>query len=334
MSSSFSNFNASFILTDKEIGLLSFVNVLFSTVGTLGNVFVCFTFVACPGLRDNTNKFILSLACSDLLVCLIAQPMFVVSLVKRYQQKYVSNAFEDARKMLTWVSLLASAGNLLGVTFTRYLAIVNPLSYRGNDRQRFTEARTWLFVIVVWVIAICFGASTRVDPNMKLVGQIYVFVVVICLIFPLYCRVLCIAWKQKRRIMRAIRTVRHVTVNNHVAIPASWSGSTTAPVMRRNTKRNPLKTIGVICGVFIVGWFPLFVLPFIYRNTESMHDREIVFGWFQWVNTTALCSSAINPIVYSWTDRKFRKALKTVYERRIAKRLVLSQLRSENRSSV
>ena len=309
--------NSSFVLTDVEIGFLSFVNILFSTFGTLGNTFVCFVFVAYPRLRCTINKFIFSLACSDLLVCLVGQPMFVVSLVKNYQQKSVLNAFEHARKTLTWVSLLASAGNLLGVTQDRYVAIVHPLR-SGANRQKVAA----FFVTIVWVFAICVGIGTEFSPVMKMVGQGYVFVVVMCLILPFYCRILSVARRHKRDILA--QTVEFTSVGDHAMLP-SRRGEREA---HADTNRKSVKTVGLICVVFIVGWFPLLVLPFLYRS--NFRNRNIMFSLFQWVNTLALCSSAVNPIVYSWTDRKFRKALKMVYARWVAKRLVLSQLSSEN----
>ena len=318
-----SHLNSSFILNDVEIGIMSFVNILFSIVGSLGNMFVCFAFVAYPNLRNASSVFVLSLACSDLLVCLVAQPMFVASLVKHYQPESVTNVFEDVRKRLTWISLLASAGNLLGVTIDRYVAIANPLRY-GN---RGTTPSARIFLALVWVVAIGAGISTGIIPKMKLAGQIYVFVVVIFLILPLYSRELYIATKHRRNILGTIAYGEYLTGDNR-AIPTSQHR------MHKKADRNALKTVGIICGVFFLGWFPLLILPFIYRS--NFHNRKLVLDLFQWVNTLALCSSAVNPIVYSWTDRKFRKSLHMLYTRWAAKRLVSSSptvRNNENRES-
>lgn len=304
-------FNLSFSLTNVEIGMLSFLNILFSLLGSLGNIFVCFAFLTYSKLRSTMNIFILSLACSDLLVCLVAQPMFVLSLIKRYQQEHVLNAFEDIRKGLTWVSLLASTGNLLGVTLDRYLAIINPLSYGYNHN---VKPISGFCVALAWLIAICLGTSTSFSSKAKLIGQIYVFLAVICLIFPLYCRVLYIARKHQQHINASLTQTASFGVDNEPATPS--------PPRHRDhhktTDGSALKTVGVISGVFVLGWFPLFILPFIYRSSSC--DRHLVLALFQWVNTLALCSSAANPIVYSWPDRKFRESLQMVYKRWASKR--------------
>lgn len=309
-----SRFNTTFDLSDVELGILSFLNVIFSVGGSFGNIIVCLAFLMYESLRNTMNIFIFSLACSDLLVCLIAQPMFVASLVNNYQQELVSNAFEDVRKRLTWISLLASAGNLLGVTLDRYVAISQPLTYLA----KVTTKRACIFVAVVWAVSISFGTATEPYPQMKVIGQIYVFFLLICLIFPLYCHVLCIARKHARVIGLQTALSHSIRLDQN-----SEAANCSRRLSVRKADRNSLKTVGIISSIFVIGWFPLLILPFLYRS-EGL-DRKILLDIFQWVNTLAMCSSACNPVVYSLRDRRIRGVLSNIYSRWTDKRTITLQ---------
>ena len=298
--------NSTFVLSDPEIGVLSCVNVLFSVGGTIGNTLVIYAFFSYLNLRNNMNIFIVSLAFSDVWVCLVAQPMFVVSLIKNYQQESTSNSFESFRKVQTWISMLASAGNLLGVTLDRYFALSDPLLYP----TRVNPNRSLLFVQIVWVVASVLGLLTEYFKEAKLVGQIYVFFMVACLIFPIYCRVLCIARKHARVIHAAYYRMASRNKNSPLSERARR-------LEIRKADRSSLQTVGIISSIFVIGWLPLLILPFVYRG--KIHDRKITLQLFQWVNTLALCSSAWNPVVYSWRDRRFRSAFCRTYSRWVAK---------------
>jgi hypothetical protein len=297
-------YNTTLVLSDVEIGVMVSVNVLFSVGGTIGNLCVCFAFLLYRHLRNNMNIFIFSLACSDLLVCMIAQPMFIYKLLQNLPQEHTTTLLEDIRKRLTWVSLLASIGNLVGVTLDRYCIISNPFRYA----VRVTTKSACVLVAVIWIIASVLGIMTQSYRQAKVIGQILVVVLLAGMIIPLYCRILCIA----RRHARVIHTsLSHVQINHDNIHTLSVQRSRGSTVQQAD--RNSLKTLGIISIIFLIGWFPLLILPFIYR--AGIYDRDVLLQILQWANTLALCSSACNPLVYSWRDKRFRKALTVTYGR-------------------
>jgi hypothetical protein len=314
-----------FTLTDVEIGILCTANVIFSIIGSFGNVLVCFAFLRFPRLRNTINIFILSLACSALLVCLIAQPMYVVSLIKHYQQEHITNVFEKVRKCFTWISLLASAGNLFGVTLDRYYAITKPFRRSEDNAAR---ANAFIFVAIVWFIAAGLGTSAVFEETIKLVVLAYVFIIVLCLILPLYTRILVIAAKHRQRILAGQTYTSNMGMRDQMKPPTYFKYRSK---LRQKIDRSALITVGVICAVFVLGWFPLLILPLVYRIIEE--DRELILDVFQWVNTIALCSSACNPMVYAATDKRFRESLKVTYRRWVTRRQDLATIQSQRRSS-
>lgn len=296
-----------FVLTDLEIGIMCSVNAIFSIIGSLGNILVCFAFLHFPKLRNTMNIFILSLACSALLVCLIAQPMYAVSLVKHYQQENVTNVFEKVRKCFTWISLLASAGNLFGVTLDRYYAITEPFRYSGHQSVR---PRACIFVTVIWLIAVGLGTTATFLKAVKIVTLVYVLVIVMVLILPLYVRILHIAAKHRQKILTTQSFTSNLSVRDQINLPTPLKYRVK---LRHKIDRSALKTVGLICVVFVVGWFPLLILPLIYRITKE--DKNLILDLFQWVNSVALCSSSVNPIVYAVTDRRFRESLNVMHRK-------------------
>ena len=328
MSSSSVNYTSlEFTLTDLEIGILCTANVIFSIIGSFGNILVCFAFLRFPKLRNTINIFILSLACSALLVCLIAQPMYVVSLIKQYQQKNTTNVFEKVRKGFSWISLLASAGNLFGVTLDRYFVITKPFRHNENNRAR---GIAYMFVAIIWFIAACLGTSAVFEVIFKRVILVCVFIVVMFLILPLYSRILVIAAKHRQKILACQTYASSISTEDQTRPPTP---SRYRSKLRQKIDRSALITVGLICAVFVLGWFPLLIFPLVYRIIED--DREPLLNVFQWVNTIALCSSACNPIVYAATDKQFRESLKVTYRRWVTRRqdLAMIQGKQSSRSS-
>ncbi|KAJ7372038.1 Melanocortin receptor 5 [Desmophyllum pertusum] len=74
------SFNTTGDLSDIEATFLASMNLLFSLFGIFGNVLVFIVVVRNRQLHTVTNMFITSLALADLLVCLVAQPMYVIFL--------------------------------------------------------------------------------------------------------------------------------------------------------------------------------------------------------------------------------------------------------------
>lgn len=306
--------NTTFTLTNAELGVMVSLNIIFSTGGTVGNVLVCFAFLLYRNLRSAMNIFIFSLACSDLLVCLVAQPMFVVCLLRNCYKEDISTVPEDIRKRLSWISLLASIGNLLGVTLDRYFIISNPLRYAA----RVTTNSACAFVAVVWTIALVLGIITESYREAKLIGQLYVAVLLIGIIIPLYCRILCIARRHARVIHSSFCHVQVNHRNKRNSFASVQRACSSSNIQKAD--RNSLKTVGIISSIFVIGWFPLLILPFLYRN--GVYDRDVMLDALQWANSLALCSSACNPVVYSWRDRRFRRALAVAYGKWKARRSI------------
>jgi hypothetical protein len=268
---------------EPKMIVLSVVNMIFSAAGTIGNLGVCFIILANRDLQIITNYFIFSLAVADLLVCTIAQPMYVA-----YILGFQDGAFQSIRRAFTFVSVLASVSNLWAVTLDRFLAISSPLKYP----QRLNVKRANLLLFVIWTLALTLGVTAAFVRYVRVFVNFFTIIMIAC-IFPLYIRIFIVARRHARLI---IHQLSYFNTMQFAAVQ-----------IRKERENIAAKTVGTVLLIFALCWMPLEILPFAYRS-----NPEQILSAFVWVNTLALCSSAINPLVYSWKMESFRRKVKRV----------------------
>lgn len=277
------SFNTTGDLSDIEATFLASMNLLFSLCGIFGNVLVFIVVARNRQLHTVTNMFITSLALADLLVCLVAQPMYVIFLFGLPPNP----AYGNTRKTFSYVSVLASISNLAAITIDRYIAIVSPMQYQL--RANFKSASALLCII--WVVSLGLGIPSGVERAVQHI-TVYYIIALVLIIVPIYVRIYIIARRQARVIARQV-------------------GHIEKDVKNKGERENiAAKTIGNVLGVFIVCWLPMIVIPMIYRY--SMNSRSVRRA-FKWAQTVALCSSAVNPVIYSLKTQIFKKELKKFY---------------------
>lgn len=277
------SFNSSADLSTIEANFLASVNVIFSICGVFGNVLVFIVVARNRQLHTVTNMFITSLALADLLVCLVAQPMYAVFLYGLPPNP----AYGITRKTFSFVSVLASISNLAAVTIDRYIAIVSPMQYqlKANFKSAF------ILLSFIWVVSLGLGIPSGIKQSVQHI-TVYYIVALVMIIVPIYVRIYFIARRQARVIARQ---VEHIEKD----------------LKSRGERENiAAKTIGNVLSVFIICWLPVIVLPMIFRySVNSRTVRRLL----KWAQTLALCSSAVNPVIYSLKTQIFKKELRKFY---------------------
>ncbi|RMX60066.1 hypothetical protein pdam_00004513 [Pocillopora damicornis] len=120
-----------------------------------GNTFCCIVFLANPKLRGcYMNIFLVSLGLADILGSILVIPghcAFCTNCSKNFSLKQIVDEetcrFFDAVKDFVW---LTSVLSLLGITYDRYLAVIQPLRYQCKMTPRKVSAVlgiTWLLPI-------------------------------------------------------------------------------------------------------------------------------------------------------------------------------------------
>lgn len=270
-------------LTQLEGTLLASVNVVFSLIGIFGNVLVFVVVARNRQLHTVSNVFIISLAFADLLACLVPQPMTAAFL---YGLPH-NPVYSALRKSFAFSSVLASISNLAAVTIDRYTAIVSPMVYQL--RAKFKGAA--ILLCFIWVVSLALGITSGVKPSFQQVTVYYTLALVIVIV-PIHVRIYFVARRQARVIARQV-------------------GQTEKDLRGKSERENiAAKTIGNILAVFIICWLPVIILPMIFRYRVNSRSVRRALKYAQ---TLALCSSAINPIIYSLKTQIFRKELRKIY---------------------
>ena len=122
------------------------------TFGSLGNLLVMAAFARRPALRSRRNAFIINLAVSDLLLCLVTMPLTLIELLNDHWPIGDSVLSCKAAGGLQAVSVFVSTITITVIALDRYQLIVYPT----KDVLKRIGAAGGIFFI--WVFGFCLAS--------------------------------------------------------------------------------------------------------------------------------------------------------------------------------
>ncbi|XP_035770640.1 trace amine-associated receptor 13c-like [Neolamprologus brichardi] len=254
------------------------------------------------GLHNQTNLFLLSLAVSDFLVGLLLMPPRILLLGGCWVLgTFMCGLFYYASFVLT----SASVGNMVLISFDRYVAICDPLSYPTTV----TERKVQISVCLCWACSLLYNGTIlnnflkQPDRYNSCDGECIVvidfitgaFDVVVTFIGPtaviifLYVRVFLVAASHAQ------------AMRSHVAFVTS-KGS----VHIRKSERKAATTIGVVVVVFLMCFCPYFYPSLAGQDTSTSVEFSVFGVWLLY------CNSCLNPLIYAFFYPWFRKTVKLI----------------------
>lgn len=297
--------------------------------GVVGNCLVCFVMFKFSYLRRTlSNYLIFSLAVSDLMVCISVLPLDIIywlDFPRWTLGGYACNTWNS----LFYTFLTASVMNLLIISGDRFIAIVYPLYYH-----------TWVtFKVVnvaissVWFYAVATGVALfllLVPPD----GEHYSFnlgqsewfkqfLLIANVLAPflimtgLYLKIYAIARHHAQRI------------NSSLSINSDDDNKKFRDTIIREVRL--AKALGLIILCFVLCWLPYQVVSFLTLDEIIIEDCSVeiadtVTCWFAYLN------SAVNPVLYAYTHRDFKRALRSILCRRVTDNDDDLRTRSRSRS--
>jgi len=254
-----------------------------------GNFLVWASFISFRELRTKCNYFIISLAVADIMVALLAMPIwFLLQLEPDIERP--TNMGENTMVFWRWIDIFcgtASIMNLAAVSADRHLAITKPYSYH----QFLTTFRAILVLCFVWIYATTISLLGAVAKD-KIPNNGHQFLIATASFFlPLAAMIIMYA----RIFSVARRQARMITKN-----------------LSYKTDIKAAKTIAVVIGAFVICWLPFFVLILGFAlNKKFLTDMRIYRGikWMEYLN------SCLNPIIYCCLNRTYRGAFKRLFKR-------------------
>ena len=246
--------------------------------------------------RNAMNFLLLNLAVADLMVGVSMAPVFIFErsfthppgMIGHFLCKFVTSG------IFTWVGALCSIFSLVLIAVERYFAIMKPLSLR----HKLSIAKLRLFVPACWVVSVAFNVP-------QFTAEYFDETLQTCLQqLPPYYSVL---WLVLSAILPGgFMTVLYSRVIYQLWFKTSDRKNVTLQAVRRSRKK-VTKTMLTLSAVYILCWFPdgiIYVLAnympsqFPYRG--AAHIASIFL---------AVLNSSVNPIVYAFQFKEFRREL-------------------------
>ena len=286
---------------------------LFVIIAVVGNLLVCAAVCTDRRLKRNSNFFIVSLAIADLIMSLLVMTFAIANDVKgHWTFGYVFCRI--------WISsdIMGSTASILSlcvISFDRYVHIKDPLRYE----TWMTGQRTILLIAGVWIMSFLIsfipthlnwhtssstGLNSMLNTNLcifelnityALVSSLISFYVPCVIMVSIYVRLYAFARSHAEVIRKTYNVERFTT------------GACTKGSYRKSDHKAAV-TLGIIMGVFLLCWFPFFVVNLIMAFCANCISKVLfqVLTWSGYVN------SCLNPIIYSIFNTEFRDAFRRI----------------------
>ena len=286
-----------------------------AVVGFIGNGLVVVVILRAKKMRSVMNRFILHLAVSDLVVSVLAIPLF---LFINFSPQIASAGAIDAlvtckiARFFQYLSPEASMTLLITIGWNRHQAVVHPLKIMSYGTANKFILGAWIYALVVVAPSLYLTAmgETAPDPSTNLTkpfcatipasttpGLLYVmFIGVVGYIIPLVCLVVLYS-----KIYRTVWRRKSAELGDTRPVEAFI-----------RSRKKVLKMFLTVIFFFLLTWLPLLlyvgVLEWNIKKTPSHvdHVRLVTYSF-------GLCNSICNPFIYALFNAKFRQGCKGLF---------------------
>lgn len=262
------------------------LNCIMWPTGFSANVLVFITVLRKPQLRTVYNTSVLCLIATDLCVIVVAETSNVVYLTNKFITGDYSCSLFFVYNLFMWWCHGLSFFTLLVISIERYFAVFYPFRYE----ESVTKTRVFCVVLTIWIIwsAVVFILHFRPSiphTTRAIVGTCF-FVPSIISTLVIYCKI-------SNEIRRNV-------------VQVCPSPGEEASV--ENQARKSSKTVGLIIGVQIVSFVPIFCLNVI--QVFSLVPKDLlIHGIFPFAEAAAFINAVLDPVIYFWRNRDTRRSL-------------------------
>ena len=261
------------------------MHTLFSVTAFLGNSLILVSLHKESSLHPPSKLLYRCLATTDLLVGLVAQPLYATlsfsyswTLEDRRIFYYTNDAVIITSHMLCGVSLLT----MTAISVDRLLALLLGLRYR----QIVTLKRTYIILANFWVLSLVASLSTIFKTNIAFsYGRI---LIPICLVISI---------TSYTKIFSALRHHQAHVQDHSQQQPSQLSALNVA-----RYRKAVYSTLWVQLAL-VVCYTPYGIVEIVPSKTYSSHFREITI-------VLVYFNSTLNPFLYCWKISEVRQAVK------------------------
>ncbi|XP_034127363.1 neuropeptide F receptor isoform X2 [Drosophila guanche] len=305
--------------------LISMYSVLI-VFGALGNTLVVIAVVRKPIMRTARNLFILNLAISDLLLCLVTMPLTLVEILTKYWPLGSCSILCKIVAMLQALCIFVSTISITAIAFDRYQVIVYPT----RDSLQFVGAVTILAGI--WLLALLLASPMFIykellsEDTPLLLQQIGLQEQIRFCIedwpssngrFYYSIFSLCVQYLVPILIVSVAYFGIYNKLKNRITVVTVQAASSQRKVERgRRMKRTNCLLIS-IAVIFGVSWLPLNFFN-LYADMQRSgsgpsSNMLVMYAICHMIGMSSACS---NPLLYGWLNDNFRCNVQAAAARR------------------
>ena len=255
------------------------LNAPFMLVSSLGNTLVLAAIVRTPSIRSPSMIMLASLATTDFLVGLIAQPLFIAD--ELIMKNHVLNALSS---MIGFALSGISLATITAISIDRFIA----LQYHLRYATLVTNSRVICSIVAAsLIILICSGLRLWDNVGFHL---LFAMLTGVCLVISTLCYIKIYQIVQRHRVQ--IRSQEQATKSH---------------VIQNRTEKMRLKQSALNTFVFyifmIACYSPSYILLFLFGISYSTWKTEWTIS-----TTVVFMNSSLNPVLFCWRIRQLRIA--------------------------
>ena len=255
------------------------LNAPLMLISILGNALVLAAIIRTPSIRSTSMIMLCSLAVSDLLVGLIAQPIYVA---REITKKALLNELAET---IGYFACGASLCTITAIAVDRFLA----LHYHMRYASLVTKSRVKYTLVIIWLIS--FIVSGWRFWNYLVHVFLSGIAILVCLIISTFSYI------------RIYLIVRRHQLQIHAQQQAVQSSNAENNLNMVRLKRSAMNTF-VFYIALIICYFPMYVLLTLYGISDKNWQTEWTLA-----STAVFMNSSINPFLYCWRLRELRTAV-------------------------
>ncbi|XP_052903195.1 neuropeptide F receptor [Anopheles moucheti] len=283
--------------------------------GATGNSLVVLAVARKPQMRTARNMFIVNLAVSDLLLCLVTMPLTLVEILTKYWPMGRLPFLCKSIGTLQATSIFVSTISITAIALDRYQVIVYP------TRDSLQLMGAIAILTGIWIISIVLASPMFItrqlihyDVNLPSLGIEYVSYCIED--WPIaYGRVyysaftLCVQYVLPILIVSVAYLRIYLKLKHRLVVGTSGKPGEAKPVRERERGRRMQRTNYLLISIaliFGVSWLPLnlfnlFADLYVHAITQ---DIMVAYAICHMAGMSSACS---NPLLYGWLNDNFRK---------------------------
>ncbi len=285
--------------------------VILMIVTLIGNFLVIQSVLTFRHLKTRTNYFVLSLGVADCFVALCVMPFGAYNIYMNlawHLGSLMCHISICLDVMLTTTSIL----HLSCLAMDRYFAICSPFFYH----ERVSKRIVYLLIILCWTVPTVIswlpimngwneiGISDIIACKSPPDGRACIFLVnkvyaIMCSLIAFYLPTIFMICVNYRIYQEAKKQAQQIQSLELTILGNRKEKKTFCQ------ERKAAKTLSIIMGVFCCCWFPFF----FFNILDPFIGYQIPFTLWQMALWLGYGNSAINPFLYYFFNRAFKKAL-------------------------